>query len=77
MAGLVARQFVEMTRIRLEVSNCIFNCSLCIDVYYIYCFLNGHIDYFVQGLLSAFPKLLGTDSKQHTFVETESVRCVR
>ena len=41
---LVARQFVEMTRIRIE------------------------------GLLAAFPKLLGSDAKQHTFVETESVR---
>lgn len=42
---LVSRQFVEMTRIRIE------------------------------GLLAAFPKLLGgTDSKQHTYVETESVR---
>lgn len=41
---LVARQFVEMTRIRIE------------------------------GLLAAFPKLLGSDSKQHTYVETESVR---
>jgi hypothetical protein len=42
--ALMARQFVEMTRIRIE------------------------------GLLAAFPKLLGSDSKQHTFVETESVR---
>ena len=41
---LVSRQFVEMTRIRIE------------------------------GLLAAFPKLLGSDAKQHTFVETESVR---
>ena len=41
---LVSRQFVEMTRIRIE------------------------------GLLSAFPKLLGSDTKQHTYVETESVR---
>lgn len=41
---LVTRQFVEMTRIRIE------------------------------GLLAAFPKLLGSDNKQHTYVETESVR---
>jgi hypothetical protein len=40
-AALVARQFVDMTRIRLE------------------------------GLLAAFPKLLGNDAKQHTYVETE------
>jgi coatomer subunit delta len=30
----------------------------------------------VKGLLAAFPKLLGSDSKQHTYVETDSVRCV-
>ena len=28
----------------------------------------------IEGLLAAFPKLLGSDSKQHTFIETESVR---
>jgi hypothetical protein len=33
---------------------------------------------FVQGLLSAFPKLLSMEKgKQHTFVETENVRCDR
>ena len=43
--ALVSRQFVEMTRARVE------------------------------GLLGAFPKLIGS-GKQHTFVETESVRYV-
>jgi hypothetical protein len=43
--ALVSRQFVEMTRIRIE------------------------------GLLAAFPKLVGS-GKQHTFVETETVRYV-
>uniref|UniRef100_A0A671NN41 Coatomer subunit delta n=1 Tax=Sinocyclocheilus anshuiensis TaxID=1608454 RepID=A0A671NN41_9TELE len=43
--AIVSRQFVEMTRTRVE------------------------------GLLAAFPKLMNT-GKQHTFVETESVRYV-
>ncbi len=43
--ALVSRQFVEMTRTRVE------------------------------GLLAAFPKLMNT-GKQHTFVETDSVRYV-
>jgi hypothetical protein len=43
---LVSRQFVEMTRIRIE------------------------------GLLAAFPKLLGGTTKEHTYVETDSVRYV-
>ena len=30
----------------------------------------------VEGLLAAFPKLVGLTSKQHTFVETDSVRYV-
>ncbi|KAJ0400137.1 hypothetical protein ATCC90586_007219 [Pythium insidiosum] len=43
---LVARQFVEITRIRLE------------------------------GLLAAFPKLLSSGAREHTFIDTESVRYV-
>lgn len=43
--AIVSRQFVEMTRTRIE------------------------------GLLAAFPKLMNT-GKQHTFVETDSVRYV-
>lgn len=30
----------------------------------------------IEGLLTAFPKLMGSDSKQHTYIETESVRWV-
>ncbi|RUS70123.1 hypothetical protein EGW08_022115, partial [Elysia chlorotica] len=45
LPAIISRQFVEMTRSRVE------------------------------GLLAAFPKLMGT-GKQHTFVETESVRYV-
>ena len=30
----------------------------------------------IEGLLASFPKLIGTGSKQHTFIETESVRYV-
>jgi len=30
----------------------------------------------VEGLLAAFPKLMGSDNKQHTFVETDTVRYV-
>eukprot|EP00386_Alphamonas_edax_P009562 GDKI01031407.1.p1 GENE.GDKI01031407.1~~GDKI01031407.1.p1 ORF type:complete len:231 (+),score=77.08 GDKI01031407.1:131-823(+) len=43
---LLARQFVEMTRLRVE------------------------------GLLSAFPKLVESGGKDHTYIETESVRYV-
>jgi uncharacterized membrane protein YgcG len=43
---LVSRQFVEMTRMRIE------------------------------GLLATFPKLLGTGNKQHTFIDTETVRYI-
>ena len=45
IAALVSRQYVDMSRIRIE------------------------------GLLAAFPKLVGT-GKQHTYLETESVRYV-
>jgi|AntAceMinimDraft_5_1070358.scaffolds.fasta_scaffold226855_2 hypothetical protein len=45
--AIMARQFINMTRIRIE------------------------------GLLAAFPKLMsGGRNTQHTFIETESVRCV-
>lgn len=30
----------------------------------------------IEGLLAAFPKLFGTGSKQHTFIETDTVRYV-
>merc|ERR1712093_541318 len=41
---VVSRQFVEMTRMRIE------------------------------GLITAFPKLLGGAGSQHTYVDTENVR---
>ena len=44
--AIVSRQFVDMTRSRIE------------------------------GLLASFPKLIGSGTKQHTFIETESVRYV-
>jgi hypothetical protein len=44
-AALVSRQYMDMSRIRIE------------------------------GLLAAFPKLVGT-GKQHTYVETESIRYI-
>lgn len=44
-SAIISRQFVEMTKARIE------------------------------GLLAAFPKLMSS-GKQHTFVETESVRYV-
>jgi coatomer subunit delta len=45
ISAIVSRQFIEMTKARIE------------------------------GLLAAFPKLM-TSGKQHTFVETDSVRYV-
>lgn len=30
----------------------------------------------IEGLLSAFPKLVGSDGRQHTYVETDNVRYV-
>ena len=45
--ALFARQYVDMTRGRVE------------------------------GLMAAFPKLVGsTSASQHTYVETDAVRCV-
>ncbi|KAI9921539.1 hypothetical protein PsorP6_002532 [Peronosclerospora sorghi] len=54
---LVARQFVEITRIRLELLT------------------TGRL-ILLQGLLAAFPKLLSSGSREHTFIDTESVRYV-
>lgn len=66
--ALVARQFVEINRIRIEVRSKVTHC------------LFWHVELtdfalsVAQGMLAAFPKLMGTDLKQHTFVETEAVR---
>lgn len=60
--AIVARQFVEMTRIRIEVNQFGFEVLFLLVIFW-------------QGLLTAFPKLLSTDAKQqHTFIETEAVR---
>ena len=66
--ALVSRQFVEMTRIRVEV-NTLSSLS------YLFISLIA-LKSAVQGLLAAFPKLVGSNAKQHTFIETESVRYV-
>lgn len=70
-AALVTRQFVEVNRIRIEVIKKTlrffrWNFDVLISINFLSRF---------QGMLAAFPKLMGTDSKQqHTFVETEAVR---
>jgi hypothetical protein len=74
ISALVARQFVDMSRMRLEVRVHARKLPFCATSNLADATVCTVFPLCSQGLVAAFPKLVGTGSKQHTYVDTENCR---